>query len=131
MKKTVLPFTGKQWLQYGNGTRQPIIPTYAYANGTGVFDQRPLGATWALNPLPDREQFGKRQGQLTFPAPCNDNTDPPTKGLCSGERPFQVAVVDALQIPTDLQPGHYVLGFRWDAEETAQVWSSCADILIL
>eukprot|EP00947_MAST-08B_sp_MAST-8B-sp1_P003259 g3259.t1 len=52
-------------------------------------------------------------------------------GLCSGERPFQVSVVDVLRIPVDTPPGDYVLGWRWDVEETAQVWSSCSDITIV
>ena len=29
-----------------------------------------------------------------------------------------------------LAAGDYVLGFRWDCEETAQIWSSCADVSI-
>merc|ERR1712203_463331 len=28
-------------------------------------------------------------------------------------------------IPSDLAPGAYVLGWRWDCEGTAQVWSNC------
>jgi hypothetical protein len=41
-----------------------------------------------------------------------------------------VSIIDALVIPTDISPGPYVLGFRYDCEATAQVWSSCADIEI-
>ena len=39
-------------------------------------------------------------------------------------------IVDKVKIPKDLEPGKYVLGFRWDVEQTAQVWTSCADIII-
>jgi len=39
--------------------------------------------------------------------------------------------VDRLAVPTTLAPGLYVLGFRWDAEQTSQVWSSCADVEIV
>ena len=35
-----------------------------------------------------------------------------------------------VKVPTDLPPGKYVLGFRYDCEMTSQVWSSCADIQI-
>jgi len=41
------------------------------------------------------------------------------------------AVEDVLQVPSDLPPGEYVLGWRWDCELTSQVWSSCADITIV
>merc|ERR1719263_1866479 len=37
-------------------------------------------------------------------------------------------VMDEVTVPN--QPGEYVLGWRWDCEETDQVWSSCADIVI-
>lgn len=51
-------------------------------------------------------------------------------GLCSGERPFRLAIVDQIIIPAYVPPGKYVLGFRWDCEETAQIWSTCSDIEI-
>ena len=30
----------------------------------------------------------------------------------------------------DVPPGRYVLGWRHDAEETAQVWNNCADVIV-
>lgn len=36
--------------------------------------------------------------------------------------------VDHVEVP--IEPGEYVLSWRWDCEETAQVWNSCADIVI-
>merc|ERR1712113_1193529 len=38
------------------------------------------------------------------------------------------SVMDEVQVPN--KPGEYVLGWRWDCEETDQVWTSCADIVI-
>ena len=38
---------------------------------------------------------------------------------------------DFVVVPDKLEPGEYVLGWRWDVEETAQVWSSCSDITIV
>merc|ERR1740127_246464 len=37
-------------------------------------------------------------------------------------------VMDEVNVPN--QPGEYILGWRWDCEETDQVWASCADIVI-
>jgi len=37
---------------------------------------------------------------------------------------------DYVEVPAKLQPGRYVLSFRWDAEGTRQVWNSCANINI-
>ena len=53
-----------------------------------------------------------------------------TMGLCSGDWVDGV-IVDGLIVPSDLAPGDYVLGFRWDCEQTSQVWASCADITVV
>lgn len=39
-------------------------------------------------------------------------------------------ILDVLKIPENLSPGDYVLGWRYDCEATAQVWSNCADITL-
>jgi len=39
-------------------------------------------------------------------------------------------IIDQLKVP-DLQPGRYVLSFRWDCEQTPQIWSQCSDIEIV
>ena len=38
---------------------------------------------------------------------------------------------DHVVVPEDLEPGEYVLGWRWDARSGAQVWVSCANIEII
>eukprot|EP00729_Bicosta_minor_P000234 gene234-15956_t len=38
------------------------------------------------------------------------------------------AIRDMVKIPADLPAGRYVLGWRYDCEATAQVWSNCADV---
>ena len=42
-------------------------------------------------------------------------------------------IIDDLRLPRDLAPGLYTLGWRWDAEQTAQVWlwASCSDVRII
>jgi len=41
------------------------------------------------------------------------------------------AFKDLVEIPEDLEPGEYVLSFRWDCQQSPQVWNSCANIQIL
>jgi hypothetical protein len=43
---------------------------------------------------------------------------------------FNFGIVDKIEVPSDLPPGDYTLGFRWDSEQTSQVWVSCADVTI-
>ena len=40
------------------------------------------------------------------------------------------SVIDLLKVPPTIKPGDYVLGWRYDCEATAQVWSNCADVTI-
>lgn len=133
-----LPFVGKQYLQFNNDTRAEIPSKYAYANGSVAAitadGQTPVGITWAMNPLPDQTQHdsvGAYSNKWEFKPPCVSIPMPGNTFLCSGERPFAVSVVDTLRIPESTLPGAYVLGWRWDVEETAQVWSSCSDITIV
>jgi hypothetical protein len=42
-----------------------------------------------------------------------------------------VLVLDKLVVPAHIEPGQWVLGFRWDCERSAQVWQSCADVTIV
>ena len=44
--------------------------------------------------------------------------------------PIGVEVVDRVLIPAGTLAGEYVLGWRWDCEQTPQVWSSCSDVSI-
>lgn len=49
------------------------------------------------------------------------------EGACSGDWTLGM-ISDELVLPTDLKPGKYVLSWRWDCEETAQIWQNCADV---
>jgi hypothetical protein len=51
------------------------------------------------------------------------------EGECSGNW-VDGQIIDEVLIPKGLPTGKYVVGFRWDCEETSQVWASCADVLI-
>jgi hypothetical protein len=114
---------GQAALEFGNGTRLPIS-TRLLSSGT-----TPPGSTWAVNPLP----FGTASLPLQFRPPCGDAdaSRADDSGDCSGRFPVGVSIVDTLRVPEDTPPGEYVLGFRYDCEATAQVWSSCADLTVV
>lgn len=150
-KKMPLEFvrTGQQ-LRWNNGTRLSIPGTWVDV-GTS-----PVGSTWAKNPIPridgpggggkysgDCRGFGRGPNCVNFKPPCNDSwldvrpTDKDgsasfgeVQGECSGDWTNGV-IVDHVLIPKDLTPGAYVVGWRWDCEETTQIWSSCADVEIV
>ena len=45
--------------------------------------------------------------------------------------PFAFGIKDIVEVPESLEPGNYVLSFRWDCQKTAQVWQTCANILVV
>lgn len=42
---------------------------------------------------------------------------------------FQWSVVDKVTVPK-VPPGDYVVSFRWDCEQTPQIWAQCSDVTI-
>lgn len=117
-----LPFAGYVALEWANGTRTEIQGRYL---SVGTF---PLGSTWARNPLPYHHP-GQRP---EFPPPCEEDPDAwqTDAGVCSGRYLVNVSLVDKLVVPPATPAGAYVLQLRYDSEETAQVWTSCADLEI-
>ena len=101
---------------------------------------KPPGSAWARNPIPDDSS---RCSNLCreFPPPCKEIPKcevtkylfgQDTTCLCSGAwGPYNMEIVDDVIIPADLEPGEWVLGWRWDAEESHQIWQSCSDISIV
>ena len=62
---------------------------------------------------------------LMFPSEWEDGYGQGNEG------DFMFSMVDKLKVPDSLVPGTYVLSWRWDCEQTPQVWNSCADINIV
>ena len=109
----------------------------------------PAGSTWRRSPLPrgpwDWRQYGPSPLPVCDEPPaCRGATSKPTPPghssaegaspcVCSGSSIgdlYELEVVDALRLPASLAPGEWVLSWRWDCEESTQVWSSCSDVTI-
>jgi len=63
----------------------------------------------------------KWDGTPAFEPPCPN---------CKGNT-HSVAIRDLVKVPRTLKAGKYVLGWRYDCEATAQVWSNCADVTLV
>ena len=44
---------------------------------------------------------------------------------------FKWTVMDEVIVPMDIEPGDYALSFRWDCEQTPQIWNACSSIRII
>jgi hypothetical protein len=64
-----------------------------------------------------------------LPAGNTDNATFPDPGGGDPNRDF--VIEDTLRVPSDIPAGEWVLGWRWDAEMTSQIWTSCSDITII
>lgn len=132
-----LDFDGDmQWVQYGpNGTRTTFL-----ANRTrqGTF---PAGSQWTKNPIP--ACAAADGGYYTHPTVtgCGNlgtQFPPPAEGLLGfgegsgapGQWAFMFTVMDRVRVPK-IAAGEYVLSWRWDCEQTTQVWNTCSSIRIV
>jgi len=128
--KVPLRFVGKQMLRWSGGRAhggQEIEFNGTYVT-EGTF---PAGSMWAKNPVPRNDFAQTGQG---YAPPCSQFGLPADmcSGMedgCGGAEPT-LEIVDRVQIPADLLPGDYVLNWRWDCEESNQIWQSCSDVAI-
>jgi len=134
-----LKFVGdKQWIQWNdNPKNRTEITALRTTEGT-----TPAGSQWTRDPIPACDAAGG--GVFTdLSNSCRISGGyqfkPPTPRAAGFGTYFQgndaiaylgFNIVDQIQIPADLTPGKYVLSFRWDCEQTYQVWNTCSNIQI-
>lgn len=142
-----LPFVDEtSWIQFGaDRSNRSAIPAVRVSSGTN-----PLNSVWTRNPIPACS--GPFGGSLMTPGCDKPQFEPPLPGLfgfgvgrCDSGLPnltctpqeeqywhkkFNFAIVDLVQVPMDLPPGDYVLSFRWEGEQSPQIWAQCADVTI-
>ena len=131
-QQTPLDFVGNvQWAQYGLD-RETRIEFVANRTRKGTY---PPGSQWTKNPIPACYPYGgfnsKVCDELQFPEPAPGLSGfgvlikDPKNAL------FKFNIIDKVQIPFELEPGEYVLSFRWDCEQTPQIWNGCATIKLV
>lgn len=134
-----LDFTGNSSLRWG-GLGGQTLSFDSSARGWQVTTGTvPEGSMWRKIPIPRTVNEWNMYGASFEPvcdesAECrNSHYSKPADGVCkcSGDWNDEVEIVDLVQIPATLEPGKYVLGWRWDCEESTQVWNSCSDVTIV
>merc|ERR1711963_1135441 len=70
--------------------------------------------------------FGSGPSNACAAAP--DGSPDEVKKECPAFFDFQI--VDKVAVPSDIAPGDYLLSWRWDCEQTPQIWANCADVTI-
>lgn len=127
-QETPMPFSGNSKLMISDGSMIEL-DSVDVTNGT-----LPVGGAWRMLAIPD--VGGAAVRGWAFKPPCEEPGYPdhppkfPNQGNCTGDWTHNITMYDYLRVPEHLEPGEYVLGFRWDCETSAQVWQSCADVKI-
>jgi len=108
----------------------------------------PAGFAWRRDPIPAcncdlNDSCGERDASGNISAenlPYDNDTrygpqcptgvqfPPPCEG-CFGWDEFGFSIVDEVVVPSE--PGAYVLSWRWDCEQSPQVWNNCADVVVI
>jgi len=135
-QQTPLNFSGTMsWLQHLNGSVY-AIPRVTVTRGT-----HPAGSQWARNPIPtcrDKHGFLDACGPdgLEYPEPLPGlhgfgyhNSTACTDNSC--DKYHDYSIVDNVVIPRGIPPGDYLVSWRWDCEQTHQIWQNCADVAIV
>ena len=76
------------------------------------------------------ENDRERSSTDTFTIRCPGLYGFGTNAAFPGFPLFLFTVMDKVEVPAELSPGHYVLSFRWDCEQTPQIWTACANVNI-
>ncbi|CAE7916846.1 unnamed protein product, partial [Symbiodinium sp. KB8] len=72
-----------------------------------------------------RSTLGQDVPQWSTTVSSNNAGSPPVS------RGFPFSIVDLVHVPENLEAGDYLLSWRWDCEQSSQVWQNCADVRIV
>ena len=135
--KNHLDFVGQSSFRWGGTGGEQLFFNGTYATeGT-----TPKGSMWAKVPVPGGPWGYVMHGASFKPfckesEACTSAVDKKAGFMvcrCAGEGVGDIPtleIVDQVRIPKDLPAGEWVISWRWDCEESTQVWNSCADVTI-
>jgi len=143
-RKTPLDFVGNSILRWGGDKATQLEFNTTERGWETNVGTTPAGSTWRKFPVPT--VLWGREGP-SFEPVCEESDECKlavltgrTSGVagickCSGHSnggPLlpNLEVVDNVMVPEGLAAGKYVLQWRWDCEETDQIWISCADVTV-
>jgi len=147
---TPLDFEGESWLRWDGDVATQLAFNVSERGWETSVGTTPPGSTWRKNPIPSG--LWQREGP-SFPPVCDESYEclkgysnfdnyhglaPMGTCKCTGFSSGEVGpllpnleVVDRIRIPADLTSGDWVLQWRWDCEESDQIWASCSDVRIV
>lgn len=135
IKRTVWTSTsGTQW------ARDPV-PACAFCNATVHARCASPELSWSEQQHCSQACSGFNvthcpANMLQFPEAASSLSGFYPQARCSSVSPdgrsgFRFSIVDAVEVPLSLPAGEYLLSWRWDCEQSKQVWQNCADVRLV
>lgn len=81
-------------------------------------------------PLPGLHGFGYTNSGTRRRDIVNGH-DGASEGPYGGDHFHDYSIVDKVAVPSQLEAGEYLLSWRWDCEQTQQIWQNCADVKLV
>jgi len=89
-----------------------------------------LWTSWLWCDTPGNRSF-PAAGAVQLPGHTGVGSgDSPHMGCSDKNEMMKVNIVDKVAIPGHIEPGHYLVSWRWDSEQTNQIWQNCGDVTI-
>ena len=142
-----LEFAGDStWFQAGSDAASRVAFDAADVNDGNSKGVMPKGSTWRKNPLPacagasggstlrGSKEFACDKPQFT-PIPYKDGAwgygigEPTEDSPALNSTLADFSIIDKVKVP-DVDDGNYVVQWRWDSEQTPQVWTQCSIVKI-
>lgn len=150
----------QSWIQYGDDeSNRTAIPATRVSVGTNPpgsqWTKNPIpacsGPAGGAQKAPgcDKPMFPAPLTDVIPPEPRFGVDSPGLYGACAGRcaaygpygnctaeeeaywtRRCKFNIIDKVLVPGNLPIGDYLLSFRWDCEQTLQIWSECSDVTI-
>merc|ERR1712039_22801 len=105
------------------GSQWTKVPIPSCSGPIGGADGMGCDSPQFPTPIPGLWGYGPTLGCAYNPMPPAERAE-----YCAEIMDFRM--VDLVKIPENLPLGEYVLSFRWDCEQTPQIWTQCADVKI-
>lgn len=131
----VLEFVeGSQALQYQTDQQKRVSSN----SKNKTVNTLPLNSVWREIPIADTNRggsawdyvnsFSDTDVKTKFEADFGLESAVPKQAGLNGHTPHNWQIVDRVKIPTTLESGEYLLGWRYECQWANQIWTNCADV---
>lgn len=122
---------GSEWARFPVPSCVQCHPESACGTPLKPMPGGDYGSAWNQQVNCNGACHGSSSSKRTGSCPAGSQFPEPLRGMSGfGKSVWEWSVVDQVVVPDNLEPGDYLLSWRWDCEQSDQVFQNCADIKI-